>query len=206
MILNIFIIFISSVYLSCQQNTDFKVTQNQMVNPDGSAFISCEHNANSSSIMDVRLNSVLQRKRTPLCKKGMQHCSDIIMFLHSPNKCLFIIVKIGPEATNVQYECEFTVEINNLHSTRRGIPTRLVPSTSEGQKETPLPPPSPSPSPPPPPLKHFDLSWILIGLLALVFLYSCVITCVLVRLRMNTGFDPEDCTYVEMRNGPLQMK
>ncbi|KAI9518811.1 hypothetical protein NQZ68_034592 [Dissostichus eleginoides] len=51
---------------------------------------------------------------------------------------------------------------------------------------------APQPQPPPSPPSHL-LSWILIGLLALMFLYSCLITAFYIRLTMETSQRDELC-------------
>lgn len=43
------------------------------------------------------------------------------------NKCLFIILNIGPEAMAMTYQCEFTVKKDDLYYTEKGIPTILLP-------------------------------------------------------------------------------
>ncbi|XP_044073804.1 junction-mediating and -regulatory protein-like isoform X2 [Siniperca chuatsi] len=162
---NIFIIF--TIYLSFifHPSHGFEVIQprNRTVNPDGSVSISCEHTANTNSVIDVRLYGIYR----------------------------------GSEAMNSTYQCEFTVKKDDLDSTKSGNPTILLPGQKEVVCVRPPPPPNPPPPPPPPP----PPLWILIGLLALMFLYSCVITFFYIRLRYNNK-DPENSTYVEMRNVP----
>ncbi|AWP13662.1 Hypothetical protein SMAX5B_003062 [Scophthalmus maximus] len=195
-----FVIFIFIFHLS--HGFEVKQPRYRTVNPDASASISCEHTANVTSVVDVRLYSLRDSRSLLLCQKGMNDCGNVIMRLVSPNECLFILVNVGPEAMNVTYECEFTVNKDHLDYTERGKPTRLLPGTGQKETETDcvLRPP-----PPPPPLQMCRLSWILIGLLALMFLFACVITCVYVRQRatINISRDPENCTYVEMRKAPL---
>lgn len=65
--------------------------------------------------------------RKLLYQKGMKDCKDIIMHLENPNRCLFIILNIGPEAMAMKYECEFTVKVNDLEYTAKGTPTTLLP-------------------------------------------------------------------------------
>lgn len=79
--------------------------------------------------------SVLRRdsRSLLLCQKGMNDCGNVIMRLVSPNECLFILVNVGPEAMNVTYECEFTVNKDHLDYTERGKPTRLLPGTGTTQ-------------------------------------------------------------------------
>ncbi|XP_051260453.1 uncharacterized protein LOC127365919 [Dicentrarchus labrax] len=207
-----FNIFIScTIYLSFtfRKSHGFEVIQpqNQTVNSDGSASISCEHTANGT-IVDVRLIGISLGDKpiqTILCQKGMDACDKIIMHQENPKKFLFILLNIGPVEMNKKYECEFTVKCDNdVDYTSTGRQTELLP----GQKEAVCishPPPPPSSPPPPPlpvPLSH-ELRWILIGLLALMFLYSCVITSFYIRLRFSNR-EPDNSTYVVMRKAPLQ--
>ncbi|XP_038577241.1 uncharacterized protein LOC119904541 [Micropterus salmoides] len=194
---------ILTVYLSFififHRSHGFKVIQprNQTVNPDGSVFISCEHDAKDSSVQDVRLNRKPVKDRPKmLCQKGMEKCEDIIMHEENQYKWLFIMLNVGQEAMNTEYECEFTVKKGNLDYTEKGTPTVLLP----GQKET-ICVPTPPPPPPPPPQSGLLLI-ILIGLLALMFLCTCIITSFYIRLRC-TDKAPENSTYVEMRKAPL---
>ncbi|XP_062257826.1 uncharacterized protein LOC133966815 [Platichthys flesus] len=213
MIVNVFIIFISTVYLSCHQSLGspsqwsyFNVTQPeyQTVNQDGSASISCEHDApvQSSSILDVRLNRVSEGRTSMLCQKGMEDCENIVMYPQYPNKCLFILLNLGPEDMDAKYQCEFTVKKDDIDKTKKGNPTRLRP-----ERDCVTPPP-PSPPPPPAPAPQLNaLTWILIGLMALFLLYGCVITCIFIRLRVtnqNQRIVHENSTYVEMRKAPLR--
>ncbi|XP_044073802.1 protein cappuccino-like isoform X1 [Siniperca chuatsi] len=196
---NIFIIF--TIYLSFifHPSHGFEVIQprNRTVNPDGSVSISCEHTANTNSVIDVRLYGIYRTDKTVLCQKGMINCSNIVMHQENPKKWHFIILNSGSEAMNSTYQCEFTVKKDDLDSTKSGNPTILLPGQKEVVCVRPPPPPNPPPPPPPPP----PPLWILIGLLALMFLYSCVITFFYIRLRYNNK-DPENSTYVEMRNVP----
>ncbi|XP_049905454.1 uncharacterized protein LOC126393363 isoform X1 [Epinephelus moara] len=206
---NIFIVFTLCLSFSFHPSHGFEVFQpkSRAVNPDGSTSVSCEHNANVTSVKDVRLNAILTTyKPRLLCQKGKKDCKNIIMHQVNLKRWLFILLDVGPEAMKITYQCEFTVIIDELEHTKEGTPTRLLPV---GQKEgpcTPEPPPSPPPPPPPPPpcLQFHQLRWILIGLLALMFLYSCIITCFYIRLR-SSDIDPENSVYVEMRKAPQQM-
>ncbi|KAK9537259.1 hypothetical protein VZT92_004892 [Zoarces viviparus] len=199
---NIFIVF--TIYLSFifHRSNGFEVIQpeNRTVNPDGLASISCEHTAKVNSVEDVRLNVIsLTDKPKPLCQKGVKDCRNIIMHQENPHKWLFIMLNIGPEAMTKKYECQFTVRTDDLDHTAKGTPTKLL----AGQKEAacilqPSPPPCPPcPQPPQPP----QLFWIVIGLLALMFLYSCVITSFFIRLRCSNR-EARNSTYVEMRKAP----
>ncbi|KAM8855028.1 uncharacterized protein AB9W97_020108 isoform 2-T2 [Spinachia spinachia] len=174
--MNIFIICTIPLGLILQRSYGFKVIQpqNGTVNPDGSASISCEHTANVSSVKDVRLNALsVTDKATLLCQKGRRDCKNIAMLQENPQKWLFILLHIGPEAMSVKYEC---------------------------QKEAAcLAPPSPSSRPQSP--RSLGTFWIAIGLLALMSLYSCVITSVYIRLRCSNR-EAGNSTYVEMRKAP----
>ncbi|XP_068590246.1 uncharacterized protein si:ch211-67e16.3 isoform X2 [Cebidichthys violaceus] len=131
-----------------------------------------------------------------LCQKGKKNCKNIAMYEENPKKWLFIMLNVGPEAMTKKYQCEFTVTTYNLDSTGRGTPTELLP----GQKEAACflqTSPSPCPQFPQPP----QLFWIVIGLLALMFLYSCVITSFYIRLRCSNR-EARNSTYVEMRKAP----
>nr|XP_020477369.1 uncharacterized protein LOC109972688 [Monopterus albus]XP_020477370.1 uncharacterized protein LOC109972688 [Monopterus albus]XP_020477371.1 uncharacterized protein LOC109972688 [Monopterus albus] len=194
----IFTIFLSFIFHSSQ---DFEVIQppNRMVNTDGVALISCEHTANVSSVEDVRLSSISQTNTSKLlCQKGTEDCKNIFMHLENPKKCLFILYNIGPEDMDMSYECEFTININDLHYTKRGTPTRLLQDQKEVERDRVT-----CPQPPPPPLQSDYFRWILIGLLVLMFLCFCVIISVLCVKVRNRNKDPENCTYVEMRKAPL---
>ncbi|XP_071339078.1 uncharacterized protein [Trachinotus anak] len=175
--------------------------QYQTVNPDGSASISCEHTANVSSVADVRLTSISLNpsERSVLCQKGKKDCKNITMYRENPNKYLFILLNIGPEAMNMTYECEFTVTKGRLDYTNNGRPTTLRAGLSTGQNKT----EDWVPRLPQPP-HCYELIWIPIGLLVLIFLYSCVITSVYIKLRVTkTNSELENSTYVEMRKAPL---
>lgn len=195
---NIFIIFTIHLTLIFYTNHGFEVMQpqQQTVNPDRSASISCEHTANVSSVEDVRLNSIsLTGKSSTLCQKGMDDCKNIIMHQENPTKYIFIILNIRPEAMNLTYECEVTMKEKDLDYTEKGTPTRLLQGQQETVEQCSTPPSLP-------PACHHLLRWILIGLLALMFLYSCVITSFCIRLTRSNS-DGENSTYVEMRQAPL---
>lgn len=104
--------------------------QNQTVNSDGLASISCEHTANVTSVEDIRLSGsplTGKPKWSRLCQKGMEYCKNIIMRQETPNKILFIILNIGPEEMKLKYQCEFTVTIDDIDYTETGTPTILLP-------------------------------------------------------------------------------
>ncbi|XP_077946713.1 uncharacterized protein LOC120834510 isoform X6 [Gasterosteus aculeatus] len=177
--MNIFIIF--TIPLSCllHRSHSFEVIQpqNRTVNPDGSVSISCEHTAKVSSVEDVRLNAISETDRPKLlCQKRRKDCKNITMLKVNPQKWLFIMLNIGPEAMTMKYECEFTVNEDDIHKTRKGTPSELLPNAAC------LAQPSPS-SHPRSRSQSLETFWIAIGLLALMFLYSCVITSFYIRLR-----------------------
>ncbi|XP_077946709.1 uncharacterized protein LOC120834510 isoform X2 [Gasterosteus aculeatus] len=176
--MNIFIIF--TIPLSCllHRSHSFEVIQpqNRTVNPDGSVSISCEHTAKVSSVEDVRLNAISETDRPKLlCQKRRKDCKNITMLKVNPQKWLFIMLNIGPEAMTMKYECEFTVNEDDIHKTRKGTPSELLPSQKEVACLASSRPRSPS----------LEIFWIAIGLLALMFLYSCVITSFYIRLRVT---------------------
>ncbi|XP_078118675.1 uncharacterized protein LOC144525587 isoform X1 [Sander vitreus] len=193
---NIFIKFTIYLGFILQSSHGFEVIQppSRTVNPDGSASVTCEHNADVKTVEDVGLRAMSLTNSLDkhlLCRKGKKDCKNITMLEENPNKWLFVILNIGPQAMNMKYECEFTVKINDLDFTKTGTPTILLP----GQEEAPC-----VPHPTLLPASH-QLRWILIGLLALFFLYCCVITSFYINLRCCNR-EPENCTYVEMRKAP----
>ncbi|XP_029980032.1 uncharacterized protein LOC115411902 [Sphaeramia orbicularis] len=181
---------------------DFKVYQPQSVavNPDGSAIITCEHDANVSSIQDVQLFAIPpsdKSKKIPVCQKGQKDCKNIIMHLENSNKCFFIMLNVGAEAMNMEYECKFVVIHGDIDFTRKGNRTRLRPCTETVSHYEHTLPQSPTC-----PQSNLLITWILAGLLALTFMYSCVISAVCIIQRRKTA-EPEHATYVEMRKAPL---
>ncbi|KAL6100446.1 uncharacterized protein ACO6RY_07596 [Pungitius sinensis] len=198
--MNIFIIFTIPLSTILHRSHGFQVIQpqNRTVNPDGSASISCEHTADVSSVEDVRLNAVSATNRASLlCQKGRTDCKNIAMLRENPQKWLFILLNIGPEAMAVTYQCEFTVKQDYLDLTRTGTTaTELLPSRKEAACLN-----QPSPSSPPPSPPSLETFWIAIGLLALMFLYSCVITSFYIRVRCSND-EAGNSTYVEMRKAP----
>ncbi|KAM7406961.1 hypothetical protein PAMA_002932 [Pampus argenteus] len=171
--------------------------QNRTINPDKSALVSCEHTAQVSSVEDVRLYSISQAgTRSMLCQKGMKDCKNIAMYPVNANKYIFIILDVGKEAMNMLYECEFTVKKDDLDYTNNGSPTRLLSGQKESKGVYPY-----GPRIPPPAQPHL-FRWILTCLLAVMIIYSCVITLFYCRLRRSSR-DPENSLYVVMRNGPL---
>ncbi|XP_028249614.1 uncharacterized protein LOC114426419 [Parambassis ranga] len=200
---NFNLFFILTVRFIFYQSHGFHVIQpqNRTINPDNSVTISCEHDSTApdSSVVDVRLYRINPNgQKFIIYQKGMKNSKNILMYSENSNKFIFIMLNNVPEAINATYECEITVQENEIDYTNRGKPTQLL----HGEKKTEErchPPPSFPPPRPQPPL----LRWILIGLLALMFLYSTFITCFYIRLVMNINNDCEDSTYVEMRKTPV---
>ncbi|XP_041663452.1 uncharacterized protein LOC121522849 [Cheilinus undulatus] len=191
---SVLMIYLSYIF-SISQGYEFEVIQpqTQMINPDRSASISCEHKANASTVLDVRLNSIQSGEPKMLCQKGKKPCKDMVLYQENDKKFIFFIFNIDQKAMKIKYQCEFTVEHENIHHDGTGnTSTTLL----EGQNEA-----------------HCKsdqwtvLEFILIGLLAPTFLYSCVITLFCFRQRANSienSCDPENSTYVEMRKAPPQ--
>ncbi|XP_074551572.1 uncharacterized protein LOC141808768 isoform X2 [Halichoeres trimaculatus] len=186
--------------------TGYKVfqPQNRTINPDGSVIISCEHNATDASVIDARLSSVedSSRKKTLLCQIGKPGCENIVIYNASPTKYLFILLNNRPEAFSLGYQCEFTLKINDIHLTKVGGQTQLLPALKEaGSRAQPWTPPQ---VPPQVDGQRWTLlEFILIGLLALTLLYSCIFTWYHIRQRGEANIsDPENSTYVEMRKAP----
>ncbi|XP_067373054.1 uncharacterized protein [Channa argus] len=172
---------IITIYLSLSYGFKVIQPQNRTVDPDGLVSISCEHNANVTSLIDVRLNRISLRdnKRTLLCQKAMHGCENVLIHSNNPQKWLFILLNVGQEAMNTLYECEFTLVENDLHETETGEPTRLL----QGQQE---------PDQDCAPASQLPLAWqcgqqiwILIGVMALMFLCICVMACLYVKLRVT---------------------
>ncbi|XP_030614651.1 uncharacterized protein LOC115801085 [Archocentrus centrarchus] len=192
----VFIYLYVSIVFNPSHGFDVNQPQNKIINPDKTVSISCEHTADPNSVLDVRLNKV-RANRSLLCQKGMDNCKNIIMYNETSDqdKWIFILFNLGPDAMTFEYECEVTAKENDIDNTKRGTPTKLLALQTQGQPA--------EPTPLPPSLQSHHLTWILIGLLTLMFVYSCVITSFYMRL-MNTSKDCENATYVEMRNVPVQ--
>lgn len=60
-------------------------------------------------------------------RKGMKNSKNIFMYSENSNKFIFIILNISEEAINATYQCEITVQQNELDYTKRGKPTQLLP-------------------------------------------------------------------------------
>ncbi|MEQ2295935.1 hypothetical protein AMECASPLE_019731 [Ameca splendens] len=140
---------------------DFTVIQRQ----NQTASISCEHDAEGFPVQDVQLYGIPQTgQEVMLCRKGQDFCGNIAKYPHNPRKFVFILLNVGPE--DFTYQCAITVAVGNTHYTERGTPIKL----QQDEKDSP---------------SSNELTWILIGLLALVFFYSCVITCHYIRLTVT---------------------
>ncbi|XP_071757552.2 uncharacterized protein LOC139913437 isoform X2 [Centroberyx gerrardi] len=193
------IILIITACLVLDPTDGFEVIQpgNQTVNRNVSASVRCEHTEDHRIIEDVRLNRLSVEGRSIACRWGVIACPNIIGYKENLNTYVFILLNVGAEDMTCTYECEVTAKKGDLYETRRGTPTRLLPGPNEAS-----PSPSPPPSPPPPPPPLLQLWWILIGLLALMFLYSCAITAIYIRLRVTHSQELNDSqTYVEMQRG-----
>uniref|UniRef100_A0A096MBU7 Immunoglobulin V-set domain-containing protein n=1 Tax=Poecilia formosa TaxID=48698 RepID=A0A096MBU7_POEFO len=188
--MNIFIFnlfFLTPVFVF---SYDFKVIQPkvQHVNPDQTASISCEHDSRGSKLMDVRLYRISQNgKEEMLCQKGAS-CKDVNLTLSS-TKSVFTLQNIGPEAIRAAYQCEITVEYNDVDYTKRGTKTTLVYANRAMQLKVPSESEMDCS-----PLDESVLGWILIGLLALMFLYSCIITCLYIK-RTATIWEESNNTF-----------
>ncbi|CAI5670838.1 uncharacterized protein LOC102077203 [Oreochromis niloticus] len=205
MILSSFKSFFIYYYLSSlfHPSHGFEVIQppNMTNNPD-TVFISCNFTANTWKIVDVRLNKVLPEKKEVLCQTESQACHNIIVLKDTPPKYIFILLNVGPEDWTSKYECECSAtKTDGTDKTMLIAANKLIKLQLQGQLGT-TPQCTPPPSPPLP--QSHQLMWILIGLLALMFVYSCIITSFYMRL-MNSSKDCENSTYVEMRNVPVQL-
>jgi len=60
------------------------------------------------------------------------------MYEESPNKYLFILLNIGPEAMELTYMCQISMEINDVDLTENGEPTKLQEAveTQTGEGDT----------------------------------------------------------------------
>lgn len=56
----------------------------------------------------------------------MKDCDGVIMHEDSPNRCLFIMLNVGPQAMTLKYECEFTIKVDDVDYTKKGTPTILI--------------------------------------------------------------------------------
>ncbi|XP_034549115.1 uncharacterized protein LOC117819767 [Notolabrus celidotus] len=199
------VIFFIYLSFTLQPSRGFVVTQpeSRTANINGYVIITCEHNVTVRSIIDVGLYSIpAVGERKLLCQDNVV-CQDMVLNKESPNKCHFILFNIRPEAFSMKYQCEFTLNINEVHEQRQGRPTTLL----QGQKDADCKTPPPSD-----PQRWTLLEFILLGLLALTLLYSCMFTCFHIRQRGNFQVNdidenvdsyPEHSTYVDMRKGAL---
>ncbi|KAM7406962.1 hypothetical protein PAMA_002932 [Pampus argenteus] len=172
-----------------------KTTKIQKKNPEMLLALS-ETTMPPHTLSDIVLLTLRAGTRSMLCQKGMKDCKNIAMYPVNANKYIFIILDVGKEAMNMLYECEFTVKKDDLDYTNNGSPTRLLSGQKESKGVYPY-----GPRIPPPAQPHL-FRWILTCLLAVMIIYSCVITLFYCRLRRSSR-DPENSLYVVMRNGPL---
>lgn len=56
----------------------------------------------------------------------MKDCEGVVMHEDGPNRYLFIMLNVGPQAMNLKYECEFTIKVNDVDYTKKGTPTILI--------------------------------------------------------------------------------
>ncbi|PWA19407.1 hypothetical protein CCH79_00017165, partial [Gambusia affinis] len=124
-----------------------------------------------------------RNEKEMLCQKGQASCKDVTLTLNS-TMSVFTLQNISPETMRATYQCEIIVEHNGVNYTKSGTNTTLI----YGEKDC-------------PPLDKSALGRVLIGLLALMFLYSCVITCLYARLTVTVWKNTKACensTYVIM--------
>ncbi|XP_029968645.1 uncharacterized protein LOC115403784 [Salarias fasciatus] len=204
-----FIIFTVYLSLIVRLNHGFEVVQPQNWTVDlvSLASITCEHTAEISSVVDVRLNRISPTGSSSKICPGTQDC---IKLPTTGKQQVFLLLNVGPEEMSCTYQCEVTIQENgNIPKffTEKGTPTKLVQGqqeTERGSPPTPSPPSPPSPPPLPPPASLLSryLSWILIGLLAVTLLYSCAITVLFIRGKFQVRTVMENTTYVEMKKAP----
>ncbi|KAM9341885.1 uncharacterized protein KZ484_014567 [Pholidichthys leucotaenia] len=184
---------------------EFRVIQpqSQTVNPDGWVSISCEHTAQvtASNVRDVQLKEYRDGKFSRICQRGRQSsCKNVLMYEKNSSSYIFIMFNIGPKEMNSTYVCEVTVVMDQIDKTKTGTPTTLLQSTKCEKMAV---HPCATAAPPLPPQSN-PLQWILVAGLALMVLYSCVITSFYIRLMNINKENPtsENSTYVEMRKAP----
>ncbi|XP_038157356.1 uncharacterized protein LOC119794080 isoform X2 [Cyprinodon tularosa] len=165
---------------------NFNVNQPQFqdVNPDQTASISCQHDAEESTVQEVGLYRISQEIQEKICQIGTDNCTNIVAYQENSKKFVFILLNVGPEEMKFSYQCEINVKLGNVNNKSKGKPTKL-----KQVKDCP----------------SNEAYWILIGLLSLMFLYGCVITCFFVRVTManrKTNGAGENSTYVIMKPPP----
>ncbi|XP_054915988.1 uncharacterized protein LOC129379304 [Poeciliopsis prolifica] len=166
---------------------DFHVIQPEVqhVNPDQTASISCEPKAEGSTIQIARLYRISQDNSEHMVdqKSITDSCSTVITHQCDQSKVVFILQEVGPEEMKFTYQCEKIVKKKDVVYIERGKLKKL----QERKEDCPS-------------LDRSALGWILIGLLVLMFLYSCVITCLYFRLKATVWKNTkENCTYVVMK-------
>ncbi|XP_061580094.1 uncharacterized protein LOC133446188 [Cololabis saira] len=211
---NIFIIFTFEFICHLSHGLTVNQTAFKIVNRDRSVSIECAYDEPDELLLDVRLTRLTESSKEMLCQKEKKDCKNVFMHKERPREYRFILLNLSEKEMRHTYECEVTVRKNDLHDTKTGAGTRLRPASWESSTET-VDRTTPSqgheanrtepggtcaPSHPP---EIQLLSWILIGLLALTFLYSCVISCCYIR-HLTCNNDCENSTYVEMRKAPTK--
>ncbi|CAN9498571.1 unnamed protein product [Ophioblennius macclurei] len=160
--------------------------------------VSCQHTAQNGSVQDVKLNRISPGGVSEKISKGARNC---IKLPPEGDKQVFLLLDGGPEAMSSEYQCEVWVRESGdipTYDIKKATPTKLQPGRLETNQSS-----SPPPTPPPPPPDR--LTWFLIGPLALMSLYSCFITVLLVRAKSQknrVGAEGENATYVEMKKAP----
>ncbi|XP_014879955.1 uncharacterized protein LOC106941428 [Poecilia latipinna] len=159
----------------------------QLVNPDQTASISCEPKAEGSTIQKARLYRISQDNSEQMVfqKSRADSCSPVTTHQRNPNKIVFTFQDVGPEEMKFTYQCEIIVKENDVVYIERGKLKKLQKSEMDCS-----------------PLDKSELGWILIGLLALMFLYSCIITCLYIKRTATIWRSTKACensTYVVMK-------
>ncbi|XP_029936822.1 uncharacterized protein LOC115379965 [Myripristis murdjan] len=166
-----------------------------------SASIRCEYTEASEPPRDIQLKTLSGGKTVKICQRDEQKCINIIKYQETSSSFVFVLLNLNATDMTSTYECQVTAKTDGVYKQWTGTPTRLLPDTEEVlTHDCPSPPP-----PPPPPRLHCPslplyLTWSLIGLLALLFLYSFLITALYIRLRVRRCTELSDSvTYVQMQ-------
>ncbi|XP_062312798.1 uncharacterized protein LOC134017311 [Osmerus eperlanus] len=195
----------------------FQVFQpaSQTLNPDGTFSIICEHTKTGHSKMDARLNKITPPENPSatseiVCQKENPLLNCTWLLLES-NQHKFTVHNVDPNDIGWLYQCEFSNITKIPIITKKGSPTKLLEvATSPCLRNT----TKVSECSTPATLHCPDLnliSWLLIGLSALLLLHSLVITSVYVKLKHNQtkrrGGNPEsNSTYMDMRKMPAGVR